>query len=303
MGEKRLSGSSRLHAETVGLAIGGLGVLMFSLTLPAAHMAVGTFGSLLVGPGRALFAAVVAGLWLVKQREHFPDRRHWPGLAFVAGGTIFSFPLLTAWAMGRVSASHGSVVLALMPLATAGASAIRHGERPSIWFWASSAGAAAAVIAYLAIEGLGAIRWPDIALLAAVAIVAFANAEGGRLAQELGGRQVIAWAVLFSVPALVLLVSVVLLLQPVLVMDASGRAWAALVYLGIGSQFFGFMAWYTGMALGGVARVSQLQYLQPFMTIGFSWVLLGESLRTPTILAASIVVVLVAAGQRAPIRR
>jgi drug/metabolite transporter (DMT)-like permease len=294
--------TSRQVKEMRGLAIGGVGILIFSLTLPASHLAVASFGSLLVGPGRALISAVFAGFLLAFKHERWPGRHHLPRLAIIAGGAIFGFPLLTAWAMDRVPASHGAIELALLPLTTATVAALRHGERPSGGFWLSSAAAAASVVFYVIIEGLGSIHWPDVALLAAVVVVAFAYAEGGQLAQDLGGWQVIAWAIVLSAPVVLVLDATVVISHPDLVINASWKAWAALLYLGTGSQFFGFVAWYSGMSMGGVARVSQAQYLQPFLTLIWSWILLGERLTWVTILAAVVVVAWVAIGKQSPIR-
>jgi drug/metabolite transporter (DMT)-like permease len=281
-----------------------LGVLVFSLTLPASKAAVGTFGALLVGPGRALIAAVFAGLMLSMKREKIPSRKHLPSLITISVGAIFGFPLLTAWAMNRVPASHGAVELALLPLATAAVSAIRCGERPSRLFWVCSAGGAGTVVLYTFITGLGGIHSADMALLGAVVMVAFAYAEGGRMASELGGWQVIAWSVVISVPPVVVFVIAGIASVGVThVLHATWTAWLGLLYLGVGSQFFGFVAWYTGMGIGGVASVSQLQYLQPFFTIVFSWLLIGEKLTIPTVVAAFVVMLWVAFGKRATIRR
>ncbi len=302
MPKQRTVDTSRQTKEMRGLGIGGIGILIFSLTLPASHLAVTSFGSLLVGPGRALISAMFAGFLLTFKHERWPSRHHVPHLAVVAGGAIFGFPLLTAWAMDRVPASHGAIELALLPLATAAVAAVRHGERPSGGFWLSSAAAAASVVVYVIIEGLGSIHWPDVALLVAVVMVAFAYAEGGQLAQDLGGWQVIAWAIVLSAPVLLVLDASVVISHPDLVIGASWKAWIALMYLGTGSQFFGFVAWYSGMAIGGVARVSQMQYLQPFFTLLWSWFLLGEHLTWVTVLAAVVVVAWVAIGKNAPIR-
>lgn len=283
---------------------GIVGVLVFSLTLPASRMAVESFGFIIVGAGRALIAAVFATLLLWMKHERFPQKKYLSGFIIIVIGAVFGFPLLTAWAMDRVPASHGAVELALLPLATAAVSALRHGERPSWLFWICSAGGALTVVVYTVITGLGTIHLADLALLLAVVIVAFAYAEGGRMANELGGWQVIAWSVVLSTPAVIaLLVVDFVFTGTTQITHASWTAWAGLLYLGIGSQFFGFVAWYTGMALGGVSRVSQLQYLQPFFTILFSWMLLGEQLTIPTVVASLVVVLWVAFGKRTTIRR
>lgn len=206
--------------------------------------------------------------------------------------------------MERLPASHGAVELALLPLPTAAVSALRNGERPSLSFWLYSAGGALTVLMYTWFTGLGGVHLADLALLGAVIIVAFAYAEVGRMASVLGGWQVIAWSVVLSIPAVVVLLVVkFVLVGTSQITHASWTAWTGLLYLGIGSQFFGFVAWYTGMGLGGVARVSQMQYLQPFFTILFSWILLGEKLTIPTVAAALIVVLWVVFGKWAPIRK
>lgn len=301
--ETYLAPTTQTKLESVGLFYGLLGVIVFSLTLPVSKLVVGTFGAIVVGPGRALIAAICAGIMLWLKHEKMPQKKYLPGLIMIAAGAIFGFPLLTAWAMERVPASHGAVELALLPLATAAVSAIRHGERPSWLFWLCSVGGALTVVIYTWSSGFGGgIHIADLALLGAVMIVAFAYAEGGRMASDLGGWQVIAWTLVFSAPAVIL----------ILVIDFSVTgsihwlhvSWldiAGLLYLGVGSQFFGFVAWYTGMSLGGVARVSQMQYLQPFFTMLFSWILLAEKLTIPTAVAAIVVVIWVAVGKRTTI--
>lgn len=303
MGQNTLSEAER-KGESLGVFYGLVGVLIFSLTLPSSRVAVGVFGSIIVGPGRALIAAVFASLLLWLKHERRPDRKYLPGLTIIALGAIIGFPLLTAWAMDRVPASHGAVELALLPLATAAVSALRNGERPSWLFWLCSIGGALTVVAYTCFTGFGGVHLADLALIGAVVIVAFAYAEGGRMASTVGGWQVIAWSIVLSAPViLILLVADLVFVRTIHIAHASWAAWFGLLYLGIGSQFFGFVAWYTGMGLGGVARVSQIQYLQPFFTILFSWILLGERLTIPTVGAALVVVLWVALGKRAPIHR
>lgn len=286
--------------ETKGMIYGFLGVLGFSLTLPASRFAVPVFGPTVVGPGRALMAALIAGVVLWVRRERIPNGRQWWGLCNVAFGAVLAFPYLSAWAMDRLPASHGAVELALLPLATAGASAFRNGERPSLAFWAASFVGAGTVCAYAVLSGLGGVHLADLAFLAAVVIVAIAYAEGGRLAGQLGGWQVIAWALVLASPVVIVLL---LFGFPNSVVTAPASAWAALVYLGIGSQFLAFVAWYTGLAMGGVARVSQMQYLQPFLTIVFSSIFLGEHLTLKTVAASLLVVIVVALGKRTTIRK
>lgn len=89
------------------MGYGFLGVVLFSLTLPATRAAVAAFHPAVVGLGRALIAAVLAAAALSLTRQPRPDRAQWRGLLVVAAGVVLGFPLLTAWALERVPATHG----------------------------------------------------------------------------------------------------------------------------------------------------------------------------------------------------
>lgn len=299
-----LCAESVARQETKGLLYGGLGVLMFSLTLPASRVAVGSFGPLLVGPGRALLAALFAILALAIRRSPVPRRRQFASLGLISFGTIFGFPYLSAWAMDRLPASHGAVVLALIPLFTAGASTLRNGERPSGRFWLFSLLGALTVIVYTIFTGVGGVHLADVALLFAAILVSFSYAEGGRLAREIGSWQVIAWSVIIALPGVIPLVIFALSKRgDAILLHASPAACWSLLYLAFISQFIGFIAWYRGMEIAGVARVSQMQFIQPFLTLLFSWLLLGERLSLATVIASLIVVGWVIAGKRSAIGR
>jgi drug/metabolite transporter (DMT)-like permease len=84
---------------------------------------------------------------------------------------------------------------------------------------------------------------------------------------------------------------------------ASPRGWLAFLYVAVISQFVGFLPWYKGLALGGVARVGQVQLLQPFLTLAGSALFLGETLDAPTWAFAIAVVAMVAVGRRMPVAR
>ncbi|MFY7856758.1 MAG: EamA family transporter, partial [Rubrivivax sp.] len=67
------------------------------------------------------------------------------------------------------------------------------------------------------------------------------------------------------------------------------------------SMWLGFFAWYRGLALGGVVRVSQVQMLQPFFALVAAVPLLGEPLAPSTVLFALAVMAVVAVGRRMPV--
>ncbi|MFL7941840.1 DMT family transporter [Priestia megaterium] len=286
--------------EKVGLLLGVVGVICFSLTLPSTSIAVKYFGTTVAGLGRTDVAAILVAVILIVRKENFPSLRQFKSLLIVALGAVLGFPLLTSWAMKSLPVSHGAVELALLPLATAGFAMFRGSERPSLKFWVSSIIGAAAVIVYALHLGFGQLQFADAALLAAVLILGLSYAEGGVLARELGSWQVIAWAIIIGAPFFMIPVGLSITAE---MLHAPLQAWVSLIYLSVVSQFLAYVAWYSGMAMGGIARVSQVQYLQPFLMILFAALFLGESITLFTLAIAIIVVFSVVLGKNASVSK
>ena len=286
--------------EKMGILLGLLGVICFSLTLPATSVAVEYFGTTFVGLGRAVIASILVAIILIARKEKLPSARQFKSLVIVSLGAVLGFPLLTSWAMTSLPVSHGAVELALLPLATAGFAMMRAGEMPSLQFWLSSIAGALAVIIYAIYLGLGQLHIADFALLAAVVILGLSYAEGGLLAQEIGSWQVIAWAIIIALPVLIIPVSLNVSGE---MLHAPLKAWISFLYLAIVSQFLAYVAWYGGMAMGGISRISQIQYLQPFLMIIFAALFLHESISVFTIVIAIAVVLSVMIGKNASITK
>ncbi len=291
---------ARLSAETRGLIYGCIGVACFSLTLPATRAAVADLDPTIVGLGRALVGALLAGIYLSLIRQPLPSRAQFKSLLVIGIGMVIGFPLCLSWAVQRVPASHGAIVLGLLPLATAVVGAIRAGERPSPAFWAASMVGSALVVAFTLVTGDGSVQLADLALLGAVVTGGIGYAEGGRLAREMGGAQVISWSLLVAAPFLIVPVALAIHRHG---LTASSAAWLGFAYISSVSAFSGFFAWYRGLALGGIARVSQLQLLQPFLTLLASALLLGERITVVAFGFALAIVACVAIGRKATIAR
>lgn len=296
------SSATKLNSRTekLGLLYGLLGVCSFSLTLPATKAIITVLSPLSAGLGRALVAAILAALVLLIKRVPFPSWQQTKQLLLVSSGVVAGFPFFSAWAMERVPASHGAVIIALLPLATAGAGAFFAGERPTRIYWISSVTACLTIIGYAISSGLGALQWADLSLLGAVLFAAIGYAVGGQLSKTMGGWQVISWSLVFAFPFLVVPIAGPLIAE---LKQATWTTWIGFGYICVVSQFFGFFAWYHGLALGGVARVSQTQYLQPFLSMLAAWLLLSESVPLGAILAAIIVVFAVAKGRKASVKQ
>lgn len=264
------------------------------MTFPASVAALPAFGAGTVGLGRAVPAALLGAVCLLATRARRPTATQWRRLVLVAGGVVVGFPLCSALALRDTTSAHGAVLVGLLPAATAAFAVLRGGERPRWQFWAACAFGMVTVLAFAMIQGAGQLRVADLWLLAAVACAALGYAEGGVLSRELGGWQVISWALLLALPVTI----TVLALDAGSWHAASPGAWLGLAYVSVVSQFAGFYAWYRGLAQGGIAKIAQLQLAQPVLTLVWSALLLSEYITPATAAAAVLVIAAVAVTQR-----
>lgn len=277
---------------------GGIGVLVFSMTLPMSRIAVAEIDPLLVGLGRAVLAAVPAALLLWATGSRRPTRTEWAGLVLAILGIVIGWPLASTLAMRTVPASHGAIFNGLLPLSTAVFAAWRSGERPSAGFWACAIVGAAIVTGFAWRAGHGALQPGDGWLLLSVVLGGMGYAEGARVARTLGGWRTICWALVASAPLLVVPVGMLAARMDTL---PSTPALLAVAYLSFGSMFLGFFAWYHGLALGGIARVGQVQLLQPFLTVVIAALLIHEAVDAATYGCAVAVILVIAIGRRCAI--
>jgi drug/metabolite transporter (DMT)-like permease len=70
------------------------------------------------------------------------------------------------------------------------------------------------------------------------------------------------------------------------------------LYLIVVSQFIGFFFYYKGLALGGVAKMSGVQLLLPFLAIFAAHWILGEEIDCSVICGAVAITAIVVAGGR-----
>ena len=300
---KYISVSATLtYNERRGLVLGLIGVIIFGLTLPATRLAVVELDPVFVGLGRAVVAAVPAAIVLLLARAPIPSRRQFALIAVTAAGIVLGFPLLATIAMRYAPAAHGGVILAMLPLTTAMAGAVVAGERPSTGFWLTGVAGAIAVASYAflstqttgtADDNASSMQWADLMLVGAVISAAMGYAIGGQLSRDLGGWQVICWALVISAPVML---AIVALLSGPINWSASPRAWCGFAYVAAFSMFLGFFFWNQGLALGGIAKVGQLQLLQPFVTLLAAAQILSETIGMLEIGFAALVVALVALG-------
>lgn len=284
-----------MKSAAEGWGSGLLGVIIFSGSLPATRVAVGGFSPLFLTCARAVIAALcgLALLWLLRQKR--PARGDLASLAVVALGVVVGFPLLTALALQHMTSAHSIVFIGLLPLATAGFGVLRGGERPKPAFWLFSVLGSMTVAGFALAESGPASLTADLTMLAAILVCGLGYAEGAVLSRRLGGWQVISWALVLALPAMAVLALVTL---PA---DWSGvglPSWIGLAYVSLFSMLIGFVFWYRGLALGGIAGVGQLQLLQPFFGLALAGLLLGEPVSWGMIAVTGVVVACVAGARR-----
>lgn len=256
---------------------------------------------LFLGAGRATVAAALAALVLFLTRTRKPSTHQLLRLGVVALGVVIGFPFFTSFALQYVPSSHGAVVIGLLPAATAVAAVIRGKERPSGVFWVASLSGAAAVVGFSFVTS-GPFTGPalgDLLLLGAVILAAMGYAEGALLSREIGSWQTISWALIVSLPiVLPLTISSAISINFSVVTPAS---WLGFAYIAAISMYLGFFAWYRGLAIGPVSRVSQIQLLQPILTVMWAGLFFGEAIGIETWIGAAVIFVIATLAVRARI--
>jgi drug/metabolite transporter (DMT)-like permease len=285
-----------------GLLLGLLGVVIFAMTFPMTRLAVGDTSAPQMSPAfvtaaRAALAGLLSIVYLRWVGASVPARRHWAPLALCAAGTVVGFPLCIALALREVESTHAAVVSGITPLGTAVIGAMSLRQRPSVGFWFCALAGCALVLGFAAWKGGGRLVPADGWLLLAVMCTAVAYVAGARVSSAIPAQQVICWVVVGSLP---LTLPATLWWWPVDT-TPSLAAWGGLLYVGLFSMWLGFFAWYGGLALGGLVRVSQVQLIQPFLALLFAVPVLGEALDPVTVGFALAVIGVVFVSRRLPV--
>lgn len=262
---------------TKGWISGLVGVVIFAGSLPATRLAVMDFDPMFLTAVRATLAALLGGMVLLILKQRLPTKTDLPSLFIVSLGVVVGFPLLSALALQYVTSAHATVFLGILPLFTAIFAVWRGETRPPVLFWFFALLGSSFVAGYAALNSGHASFVGGLLMLGAVMACGLGYAEGGRLSRTLGGWQVISWALLLSLP---MMVPMVWLTWPESLAKVSITAWAGLIYVSLFSMFIGFVFWYRGLALGGIAAVGQLQLIQPFMALVLAALLLHEIVST-----------------------
>ena len=305
-----------------GLWLGLLGVTLFAATLPMTKLAVGTATDPQLSPwfitfGRAAVAGMLSILYLLRQYTRrldadldpkntafkWPSSAEWGLLAFTACGVVAGFPLFMSLALQYVPSTHGAVVTGLLPLTTAVIAALWFKQKPSTGFWLCAVLGTLLVLGFMVLRSADAtghvsLHTADVFLLLAMLSASLGYIGGARLTPSLGAERVICWVLVLSLP---ITVPMTWLNLPQNLSAIHPSSWWAFAYVAIFSMWLGFFAWYRGLALGGAVRVSQVQLVQPFLSLLFAVPLLGEKIDTMTLGFALVVIATVFVGKKMPV--
>lgn len=299
--------------------LGILGVVIFAITFPMTRLAVGTVETPQLSPwfsalGRAAVAGVLSLCYLAylsvrtelvevpkvfdklnPSGKFLPGKSDWLPLALTSACIVFGFPILTTWALRHVEAIHASVLYGFLPLMTAAIGAHMTRQRPSNGFWLCAALGSVLVVAYAVISNDSAwiIHPADFLLFMAMAFAAYGYAKGAEVTAHLGAERVICWALVIALP---ITLPAALLLWPIT--PISTASWLGFGYISVFSMWLGFFAWYRALAIGGTVRISQIQLIQPFLSMAFAVPILGERLNLLTVGFAALVITTVFIGKK-----
>jgi drug/metabolite transporter (DMT)-like permease len=287
--------SPSISRERLGLLLGFVGMVIFGGTLPATRIAVSAIDPIALTSMRTAIAGLCSLLLLVVLRRPLPPRALWPQLVIAMLCVTFLFPLLMSLGVRTVDASHGGVVFGIMPIATALVAVMITHERPRPLFWIASFAGAALVATFALRQGGGALSAGDWLLFGAVIVSGIGYAFSGRLTSQMPGWEVISWVLVIALP---ISIPAAALTMPDNVTQIALKPWLGLLYVALFSQWIGFFAWNAGMAMGGIARVAQMQLLQPFVTFALAAFFNGETITPQILLFAAGVVATVAISTR-----
>ena len=284
-----------MKSDTKGMLVGFIGIFIFSLTLPATKVAIKDLDPYFIAYGRAVLAAFAAMIYLIISKTKWVETKYVPKLLVIAGGVVFGFPILVNLAMQNGSSAHGAIILGLLPLATAILGVVRHHEKPSIGFWISAIIGSGLVVLFSFISGDGKVAHEDWLLLGACVFASIGYSEGADLSKVMSPKVVISWVLVLSLP---ISLAFSYYTFEVSYLHLSIRSWIAFLYLALFSMYIGFFFWYEGLLIGGVARVSQVQLLQPFCTLIAASLFLGDELTMMNMIFATLVVSSVMIGKK-----
>lgn len=283
-----------MNKQNLGWIHGLIGVLIFAGSLPATKLAILSFSAEFITGARAVIAGVCAILLLKLNDQlnlQWIDFKKLKSLTLVSIGVVIGFPLLTALALQTIDSSRAIIFVGLLPLVTAIFGVMRASEQVNSKFWIFSICGALSVITFMCSgHSSTPIQIGDLYMIMSIILCGLGYAEGAVLAKALGGWKVICWALILSLIPMLLVMIYNLPMSDSNIQTSS--IWG-LLYVSFFSMLIGFFFWYNGLALGGIAKVGQIQLIQPFIGLVFSAIILNENISSAMIFTGLAVLICV----------
>ena len=290
----------RINSNFAPYIAAGVAILIWGATPAATRVAVMDMDPLAAGVMRTLVAGALAVPFMFNAKIKRPHgHRQWFALLVTSLCGFVGFTLLFSLGVKMTSASHSALMNAAVPLFSGlfGVIAIRKAPHAK-WFLGMAVSFAGVV--YLILSKVNGGATPsltgDLLCLMSSMLVGLGYVSGSRLSAHIGTLSVTVWGVFVASLIQLPLIFVLWDVQDVLAVSPTG--WAAIGFLSLGATLIAYVAWYWGLAKGGVVRIAPMQFLMPIISLSLAVSVFGESLTVSLMLAAVMIVVGVALSRK-----
>lgn len=269
-------------------------MLMLSFTLIALKLGLESFSPIVMSFGRVIPAAIVAIIALkISGAKLLPPREDLGRVLGLTIGVVMAFPAITAFSLEHINPGEAGVIGALGSIITAALSVLYGHKHPGRMFWiASGAGTLAAIGFALtrsaANPASGDLLWYGL-MFVAVLLWSWGQVTGGTLTGKHHSIHILAWAILIGTPVNALITGVDLVVHPMTEWPTI-ESWFGFLYVALISMFMVFFVWYAAMDRIGMVKTSQLQLVQPIVTLVVSILLFGEIVPPSTWAFAALII-------------
>jgi drug/metabolite transporter (DMT)-like permease len=269
-------------------------VVLWSGTPIANKMAIASIDPATAGLLRSAIAGIIAGALAVATRLPFPANPRQKALLWFSGISSFAlWPLLLSLGLGRTTANHAALIIAMIPVVTGLVAAAVDRSWPKLSWWMGVALAAAGTFFLVTSRAdqaeSGGTLAGDALVLSGILACACGYVAGGRLVPVIGTWATTLWGL--ALAAALLIPAIALLASRTAWSDVALQSWLAIAYMAVPSSLVGYALWFWALGHGGIARIASWQLGQPLLSVLFAAILLGERI-TPVLLACGASILL-----------
>jgi drug/metabolite transporter (DMT)-like permease len=273
-------------------------MLMLSFTLIGLKLGLESFSPIVMSFGRVIPASILALVALKTSGvKLFPPREDLGRVLGLTIGVVMAFPAITAFSLEHISPGEAGVIGALGSIITAALSVLYGHKHPGRMFWIASAAGTVAAIGFAITRSADNPAQVDIVwyslMFVAVLLWCWGQVTGGTLTGKHHSIHILAWAILIGTPINATITGLDLLLNPITTWPTA-QAWFGFLYVSLISMFLVFFVWYAAMDRIGMVKTSQLQLVQPIVTLIVSMILFAEVVPFSTWLFAALIIAAVA---------